>query len=138
MADMPSELLAFSNAMEKNLSDAGVPAKLFGQDLLSLLLEFAVEFLQGCQQKKSSRQIARDMQDLSMVQKFILKRRLARKVYRGTTNFEANDGPKTVDVLINTMRNYDVESLRTIVDYFDENDIPEVNPDPIPVDFPAL
>lgn len=128
----------FSTSVEKNLEKKGVPSKLFGQDLINLLLEFAVEFLQGCLQKKSSLRIANEMRSLSPIQAFILKRRAARKIYRGQASYRMNHGDETIEALLDTCKEYPAEKLKDIVDYVDINDVPEVNPDPIPVDLPSL
>ena len=128
----------FKSDMAEELVVAGVPAKLFGADLIQLLLQFAIEYFQGCLQIKSPDAIASDLRSPNGIQQFMFERRIARKVFRGNKNYRENKGKETVQALFNTCKQTPDDDLIAIVRYIDDNDVPEVNPDPIPIDLPSL
>lgn len=128
----------FKEDMNQGLSEAGIPAKLFGAELITLLLQFAIEYFQGCLMIKSPEAIADDLRNPSDIQRFMVERRIARKVFRGNKSFRENKGKETVDVLFSTCSMTPDDDLMSIIQYVDDNDVPEVNPDPIPVDLPSL
>lgn len=128
----------FSAKLKENLESTGGPQQLFGADLLPLLFEFAIEFFQGCLERRSSKRIAKDMADPTFIQEYILERRLARKVFRGRKNYEANNGRNVFEALLKTTRESEQSELQELVDYVQDNDIPEVDPAELPIFLPEL
>jgi len=128
----------FAERVDSSLARKGVPAKLYGADLLELLLGFAVEYLQGCLEVKSYRRIASDMKSVSRLQRFFLKRRIARKVFRGQANFDANQGDEIIDSLIEACSETEDDELAAIVRAVSDAAVPDPNPDPFIVKFPTL
>jgi len=128
----------FTTKLQENLKETGGPQQLFGAELLPLLFGFAIEFFQGCLERRSSKRIARDMANPTYAQEFILERRLARKVFRGHKNYEANNGRNVYEALLKTTSEAEPEELEELVDYVQDNDIPEVDPEELPIYLPEL
>lgn len=132
------EFPLFADRVDHHLEKKGVPAKLFGQDLLELLLGFAIEYLQGCLQVKSYRKIAGEMKSTTRLQQFFLKRRIAKKVFGNQRNYIANQGDDVVNSLLEACGEIEDEELVSIVRAVSEADVPDPNPDPFVVKFPSL
>lgn len=128
----------FAFRIQKKMNAAGIPQKLFGADLVTLLLGFAVEFFQGCLQGRSANSVASSIQRPLRIHEFIFRRRLARKVFRGSKNYEENRGDEIVTALFDTCSESHHEDLVKLVDHISENGIPDDNPDVIPVVFTSL
>ena len=131
-------LIELRESLETKLNTAGVPQKLFGTDILSVLLWFLVEYLQGCLEVKSPEAIASDMADMNGIRSFIFERRVARKVYRGNKNFKNNYGHETVVATLSVCEEAKPETLLAFSKLIAANNIPEVNPDYILVNLPSL
>ena len=132
------EFPLFAERVDHNLEKKGVPAKLFGADLLELLLGFAIEYLQGCLTKNSYRRIANSMKETSRLDRFFLKRRIAKKVFLGLANYNANQGDEVVDSLLEACADTEIDELTSIVKSIRDADVPDPNPDPFIVKFPSL
>lgn len=128
----------FAREMQKNLDELGGPQQVFGVDLIPRLLDLVIEYLEGCLRIRSSRAIARDMANPRYGQELKLERRLARKVFHGRKNYEENKGRLALEALLKTSSETEHEKMIELVEYVRNNDIPEVDPEGIPIYLPEL